>query len=164
MATRIVAGALREVWQELVPLDGGASQTIPTDIVCNLASLSKVDARLVLTTITATPVINATLGLANGRLVVTITNTSVPGNLATWILDVTLNHSFQQARGLGAVPPPAPISILLGGNAVSGMPLLGEVAEVAKSGAQYTSVAAAVAAVTPLATAATPWVVSIASE
>jgi hypothetical protein len=163
MATRIVTGVLREVWQELVPLDGGASQTIQTNITCNAVLLPKVDARLTLNSLTANPLIGATTGIANGKLTVTITNAAVPGNLATWTLDVTLNHSFQQVRGAGAAPTPAPVAVLMGGNAVSGTPLLGEVAEVAKSGAQYTSVAAAVAAVAPFATAATPWVVSVAS-
>jgi hypothetical protein len=162
MFVKIVSGVLREVWAETVPQDGGASQTISTGIPCSTASLSKIDAKLILTTVTGTPIFGATLGILDGHLTVTLANTAGAGNLATWTLDVRLNHSIQQARGAaGALP--APVSILLGGNAISGTPLLGQVAEVATSGAQYTSVAAAIAAVTPFATVNTPWVVSVAS-
>jgi hypothetical protein len=163
MATRLVAGAFREVWREIVPLDGGASQLVTTNIACDTSGLPKIDARLVLDSVNGGPQLTATLGIANKRLTITIANTAPAGNLATWTLDVTLNHSAQQNRGLGAAPTPAPVSVILGGNAVTGTPLRAEVAQVAKSGAQYTSIAAALAVVTPLATALTPWVVQVAA-
>lgn len=105
MATRIIPGTLREVWQETTPLDGGAVQVIPTSIVVGPAAasgLARLLATLYATPVAGTPAIAATVARVNGRAVVTVTNTAAPGNTATLVLDITKLQSPQQGTG-GAV-------------------------------------------------------------
>lgn len=160
-AVKVVSGGLREVWQESVAQNGGTIETVTTGIACSAENLPRVQGRLVLDTVTNTPFFTVALSVVTGRLVVTIANTAPAGNFGTWTLDITLNHSIQQAPGRAGAPA-APISIVLGGHATSGVVTLAEVVEVAKAGAQFTSVAAAIAYVTPLVDAAHPYTISVA--
>jgi hypothetical protein len=107
MATRITPGTLREVWQELAPLDGGAAQVIQTGIVVGsvaASGLARLLATLYVTPVAGLPVITATVARVNGRAAVTVTNTAPPGNTATLVLDITKLQSTQQGiGGLGGV-------------------------------------------------------------
>jgi hypothetical protein len=58
--------------------------------------------------VVGTPVFTATAASVNGHLVVTVTNTSAPGNTATWTLDVTRLSSIVQRPHAG---DPAVITI-----------------------------------------------------
>lgn len=107
MATRIIPGTLREVWQELAPLNGGAAQVIQTGIALGpvaASGLARLLATLYVTPATGVPVITATVARVNGRAAVTVTNTAAPGNTATFVLDITKLQSTQQGTGgLGGV-------------------------------------------------------------
>jgi hypothetical protein len=111
LATKIVPGILREVWRASTALDGGASEAIPTGIACTPGALSRVQAFVLLDQVANAPDISAALSIANRKLVVTLTNAAGVGNSAMWTLDVTRNHSIQQARGAS----PAPV-LVVGGN------------------------------------------------
>jgi hypothetical protein len=105
---RITAGVYREIWREsAVPLDGGASVVITTGLRARAESLSQVFGVLELRNVSGAPLITPALSVSStGHLVVTLTNSAVPGNSTNWQLDVTLNHSIQQGRdpgGQGAI-------------------------------------------------------------
>ena len=126
MATRIIPGTLREVWQELAPLNGGAAQVISTGIVVGpvaASGLARFLATLYVTPVAGLPVITATVARVNGRAAVTVTNTAAPGNTATFVLDITKLQSAQQGTGglggvvhvvaPGAIVVPVPVPGLL---------------------------------------------------
>ena len=103
-ATRLVAGTWREVWHELVPLDGGNSDAITTGI--SVANLARVDAVCYIDAVGGTPNISGSLSVnAAGKLVVTITNSAAPGNTAIFTLDVIYIESTQQSNGSSAASP-----------------------------------------------------------
>ena len=144
-ATRLVSGSLREVWQESVPQDGGTTQVIQTGIAASSLTLSRVSAYLIITGLINSPVLDPVLGLANGKLTVSVANLAPAGNAATWTLDITFTHSAQQ----GGTGLPAPIHIVQGVLA-TGLPPLAETFTVAKFGGDFVSVAAAVAHIVSL--------------
>jgi hypothetical protein len=121
MATKLISGVLREVWQSSAPLDGGAAEAITTGIACSAAKLSQVQASVTLRQIVNAPSFaDPVLSISpTGKLVVTLTNTAGAGNTATWLLDVTLNHSVQQVRGTA----PAPIPLLMSAETQSREPV-----------------------------------------
>jgi len=100
---RITSGIYREIWRETaVPLDGGASVIILTGLRARAESLSQVFGVLELRNVSGAPLITPVLSVSStGHLVVTLTNSAVPGNSTNWQLDVTLNHSIQQGRDAG---------------------------------------------------------------
>jgi hypothetical protein len=103
-ATRIVAGKLREVWVETAPQDGGAAVAVSTGISCSSVLLSRVQAIVLLDQLVNAPVVTGSLSVVAGKLVITLVNSGGVGSTATWTLDVTLNHSVQQAPGSAPAP------------------------------------------------------------
>jgi hypothetical protein len=104
MATRVVSGVLREVWQEATPLAGGAAQVLPTGVRVSARNISRLLAMLHITPVLGLPRVTATVAPVNGFAVFTITNVAPAGNTATFILDVTHLQSPQQgADGTAAV-------------------------------------------------------------
>jgi hypothetical protein len=110
MATKLISGALREVWRADVPLAGGLFETVTTGIRCSPAKLSQVQAILTIDVSVNTPAIASAYTSIGGYLVVLILNSATADDSITWTLDVTLNHSIQQAPGAAA----APVTIVAG--------------------------------------------------
>lgn len=94
VATRTSQGAAKEVWVEAVPLDGGGTATIDTQIACTTEELEFVEAFLFLDTIAGAPVApNPVVSIVNGRLRVVVSNTGAPGNTFTYTLTIERRHS-----------------------------------------------------------------------
>ena len=126
MATRLLEGVHREIWQENTPLGGGSTQTITTGIRTSAAVLSNVFGILKLASagvalnVVATPSVSA-----DGYLVVTIANNSAPGVSITWLLDVFLEMSTQQAPTFNAMG----VIHVVGPGLGSGIPAVDSVAD-----------------------------------
>ena len=112
----LVQGVQREIWRDVIPQNGGVSQTVPTGIRISAPKLPCVRGLLTIDTPTGSPVFTATPQVgANGFLEVVVANTAAPGNSGTWTLDVELVQSPQQAnRGTNGY-------ILVSGGATSGL-------------------------------------------
>jgi hypothetical protein len=100
--TRLVSGALREVWSETAA-QGPGSEVVTTGIRVSPQTLSCAFGILSVTPAAGTPMFTATPSAVNGFLVVTVTNIAAPGNTGTWQLDIWRVHSLQQASGAGIV-------------------------------------------------------------
>lgn len=103
---KITSGTYREIWREVILLDGGATTVVTTGLRAAPGAVSQVFGVLELRSVTGLPTITATPSSVNGRLVVTITNSAAVGNAAAWQLDVILHHSITQGRnaaGEGAI-------------------------------------------------------------
>ena len=98
MATRLISGVLREVWQEAVPLAGGASQAISTGIRVGPQHLPRILATVYVSAAAGAPEITAAVAVVAGFAVVTLNNIAPVGNTATFVLDIMRIHSAQQAR------------------------------------------------------------------
>lgn len=96
-ATRIVYGALREIWRESAH-QGNIAQTIPTDIRISTQQLSRVRALITLDAATGAPVVTATAAISAGGFLQIIFTNSAPDTTVDWTLDVELTHSVQQRR------------------------------------------------------------------
>jgi hypothetical protein len=101
-AVRIVSGVQREIWRESVSLPGGSTRVITTNIRCHTSLLSRIYALLIVTSTVASPVISATTVTTNGFIEVDITNSGGIGDTATYVLDIMLVQSPQQANDLTA--------------------------------------------------------------
>jgi hypothetical protein len=109
VATRLVKGVLREIWDENV-FQAGAVLTIPTTVRISHKQLSRVRGLFIVTDYTGTPALAASAAISPaGYLVVTVTNAG-GGSTIKWLLDVTLTHSTSQAID----PNPAVIEIFNG--------------------------------------------------
>jgi hypothetical protein len=104
MATKLISGILREVWQSSAPLDGGGTEIVSTGIACSASKLSQIQPILKLDQVTNAPKITGAASVVDGKLTIILSNAAAAGNTASWILDVTLNHSFQQASGSVTAP------------------------------------------------------------
>jgi len=96
-ATRIVAGTLREIWQEAAGQPGGAPQVITTRIRIATQALSRIRALLVVDGVVGAAVPGAAASVVGGVLVMTVSN-PVGATSFTWTLDVELTHSVQQGQ------------------------------------------------------------------
>jgi hypothetical protein len=96
--TRLVAGVLREIWEETTPLIGGTSRTLVTGITASAAGQARALALLILHDIASTPSISGTLTIVNGKLAIVVTNSGAVTTSAQYRLDATLLNSTQQTR------------------------------------------------------------------
>jgi hypothetical protein len=120
MATRIVAGTYREVWQEAVPLDGGSTYLVTTGIHASGSQQPRVFGILALRSLVGAPSISASVSVIGGYLAVLIQNNAAIGNSAAWQLDILLHHSTQQ----GGNDPSAPGEIyVIAPVAAAGFPI-----------------------------------------
>ena len=97
-ATAIVLGVLREVWQETVAQGSGPPATVTTHIRCELRSLSKVRAQLVIDEITGAPAPFVTTQVSATGFLEFLVFTGGLGATMKWTLDAQLTHSIQQAN------------------------------------------------------------------
>lgn len=106
--TKLVAGVLREIWEETTPLPGGSSRTIVTGITARSVVQSRTLAFLILANPVQTPLITGTITIVGQKLAIVITNNGAVTSSATYKLDVSLLQSTQQARD----PAPGVVHIL----------------------------------------------------
>jgi hypothetical protein len=102
-AHRLIAGKLREIWQDAVGQPGGPPVPIQTDIKISRPQFSRIRGRLFVDGIVGAPlpaVGNVAVG-ANGCLSFDVAN-GIGGSSFRWTLDVELTHSIQQ--GMDPVP------------------------------------------------------------
>jgi hypothetical protein len=99
-ATKIVAGILREIWQEGLPGQaGGPFQVFTTGIRIDPGSLSRVRALLVVDSVVGGVIAPIVIADApNGFLRFAVSFSGNPAVVVTWTLDAQLTHSIQQAR------------------------------------------------------------------
>jgi hypothetical protein len=85
-----------EVWADAVAHDGGATQTLTTNIMFYPGENDEVvDTNLVLSNVVGAPTFTLTYGhSANNTLTVAVANTAVAGNSATWSLDIRYIHTY----------------------------------------------------------------------
>jgi len=95
-ATQIIVTRLHEDWTELVAQNGGAAQTINTNIpYIGAADDPYVDFTMVLDVVVGVPAWTiAYAASATMTLNITITNTAAAGNSATWHARVQLQHTI----------------------------------------------------------------------
>lgn len=124
MATRVLSGTLREIWNEAVPLGAGGSQTITTGIRISSTTLSNVTGVLAAQSNTDTPVLTATPSVSGGFLAITVSNLGPVA--ATWNLDVSRLHSFQQRRQLSVA---GQISVIANGTPQSTLTVVDTIAD-----------------------------------
>jgi hypothetical protein len=103
-ATRLTSGVQREIWQEVDGQIGGPPQVVQTGIRVSAGLLPRIRAMLVITGNTGALGVTATLSVSStGYLAVTIAN-GFGGTTITWLLDVALTQSQDQANDPHGVP------------------------------------------------------------
>lgn len=97
-------GIYHETWVETAWHDGGATQTIDTNIpIKNAAELNSAFKILEKTDVIGTPNFDSTVSNNNGYLRIAIENTAAAGNMANYVFRVWLEHSVQCNPGAGEI-------------------------------------------------------------